>query len=480
MNFRKAALWVLTLGIILRIAFAIVNLGSNDDQMSVIKVMAYENRTPETHELHQAYHPKLYHGTVAALYRLLRPQSPRVERILAQLVSVVAGILTLLLGHRFLMKEVEVSEKVRFNAFTFLALNPALIGINAQATNDSFVILFANLAFYFAWHFFQNRRGTDFCLMSGFAVLAGVTKGNGLVIFAVILAAFIIAVWSFSEGSRWRAWVGYGVGFLAIYFALVPMLGPYWKHYRLYGSPFVTNTDPRFPWVQKFEPWSVSISEGLFTFRFVDMLRNPYRVNGRGGPYPFHQNSGWSQLYGRTHFVHFDQYPPGWTQPDGTWLKTFVFNNGRLILLLALFPTVLLLTGLWTSLLSAARLLLGGRIFERPLTDWLLDLTAIGYLTFLVALFIKNREPGWFKAIYLFPGALAFLVLFARQCERFYAWCKEKKFVRFPADAILAVLLLLYVVDVTALIGKLGLSWASDYLHGTDIWNTLRVFFRSS
>ena len=50
---------------------------------------------------------------------------------------------------------------------------------------------------------------------------------------------------------------------------------------------------------------------------------------------------------------------------------------------------------------------------------------------------------------------------------------------RFPADAIFAVLLVLYVVDVTALIGKLGLNWASDYLHGTDIWDTMRVFFRS-
>jgi hypothetical protein len=160
-------------------------------------------------------------------------------------------------------------------------------------------------------------------------------------------------------------------------------------------------------------------------------------------------------------------------------VRSFVFDIGRLILLLALFPTALLLAGLLTSLLSGGRMLLSGRMFERPLTDWLLELTTFGYLAFLVALFVNNREPGWFKAIYLFPASLAFLVLFARQCDRFYAWCKEKKFVRFPADALFAVLLLLYVVDVTALIGRLGLNWASDYLHGTDIWDTLRLFFRS-
>jgi hypothetical protein len=161
-------------------------------------------------------------------------------------------------------------------------------------------------------------------------------------------------------------------------------------------------------------------------------------------------------------------------------VRPFVFNVGRFILVLAIFPTVLLLTGILTSLFSGVRAFLGGRILERPLTDWLLDLAAIGYLLLVVQLFVKYRDTGWFKAIYLFPASLAFLVLFARQCDRFYAWCKGRKFVRFPADAIFAVLLLLYVVDVTALIGKLGLNWASDYLHGTDIWNTLRILFGRS
>jgi len=57
----------------LRIALALVNDEANNDHLSVIRVMAYENRIPEKDEFKEAFQPKLYHGTVAALFRILRP-----------------------------------------------------------------------------------------------------------------------------------------------------------------------------------------------------------------------------------------------------------------------------------------------------------------------------------------------------------------------------------------------------------------------
>jgi hypothetical protein len=169
-----------------------------------------------------------------------------------------------------------------------------------------------------------------------------------------------------------------------------------------------------------------------------------------------------------------------WVVPAGTWARPLVFDIGRLILLFALFPTALMLASLLRSLISAGQMLLAGRIYERRLTDWLLDFTTVGYVMFLVMLFLKYRDAEWFKAIYIFPGFLAFLVFFARECDRFYAWCKEKSIVRFSADTIFSTLLLLYVIDITALVGQLGVYWASGFLHGTDAWNALRVFFRGS
>src|SRR5215813_3191460 len=198
-TFRKAALWVFVCGVILRVALALVYDQANDTHTNVIRIMAYENRIPENHEDREAFQPKLYHGTVAALLKIVPPQSAWFETILAQLVGCTAGIFTVFLAYRFFMREVETSEKVRFLAFSLLALNPVLIGINGQATNDSFVILFGSLAFYFGWHFFQNQRTIDFCWMLVSAVLAGLSKGNGLVIFFAIMTVFAITFYRMGD-----------------------------------------------------------------------------------------------------------------------------------------------------------------------------------------------------------------------------------------------------------------------------------------
>jgi hypothetical protein len=62
------------------------------------------------------------------------------------------------------------------------------------------------------------------------------------------------------------------------------------------------------------------------------------------------------------------------------------------------------------------------------------------------------------KAIFLFPGVLAFFTLFAQQCEQFYGWCNQRRAVRLSTDATFMLLLLLYVADVSALIGQLSIE----------------------
>jgi len=483
-NFRKAALWIFVCGLLLRVALAVVNSEANDIHMNIIKIMAYENRLPLPHEDREAFQPKLYHGTVAALIKSVPRQATGLHVLIAQLLSCVAGIWTLLLAHRFLMSQVEVSEKVRFIAFSLLALNPVLIGINAQATNDSFVILFGSLAFYFGWHFFWNPRPSDFCWMLVAAALAGLSKANGLVIFIALLAVFIIGASRSQHNFPRSSAVLYGFVFSMCYLALVPGLGPYWQFYRLYGSPFVTNANlvvASSSSDKKSE--TPSMADALFTFRFFDLLKHPYRANRwqgdstetfalyNRGPFPLHQNSAWSQLYGRTHFVHFDSWPPSWwvpigEWPYGSWARPLVFDVGRLIFVCALLPTVLLLSGVFKSLFSATRWLTNAGRPERHLTEWLLDFTVVGYVLFLVAVFLKHPENvGWFKAIYIFPGFFAFLIFFARECDKLYGWLKEKKALRLSADAVFAVLLLLYVIDVAFLIGQLSLGVAYRLLH---------------
>jgi hypothetical protein len=468
-KFRKAALWVLACGVILRVALALVNDDANDDHMSVIRIIAYENRMPERGEVKEAFQPKLYHATVAVLLKVVRPQSKRAQMILAQMVSCAAGILTLLLAYRFFMGEVEVSEKVRFISFAMLALNPPLIGINGQATNDSFVILFASLAFYFAWLFFRSQRTSDFCWMSTFAILAGLSKGNGLVIFVALLAVFAMAVgWTRENYDLRRSRAAlYAVIFLLSYSALVPTLGPYWTHYRRYGSAFAINQEP--------DPFPVSsLAESLGTFRIGELLRNPVIKKQPDNIHPVTQTSLASELYGRAHFVHFDSWPPTWQLPnwqstrEREWISSVISNDGRLIFLCALLPTALMLAGLLRSLISAGRMFV--RRHQAPklrLTDWLLLFTTVGYILFIVAVRLRFRDFGAMKAIYVFPGLLGFLTLFARECDRFYALCMQKRILQLSADTIIMALLFFYVLDVTALIGQLTFSLTSSFLHAT-------------
>src|SRR5215831_17795852 len=96
LNFRRAALWVLVCGALLRVSLALVNSDANDRHMNVIEIMAYEDRIPLPHEDREAFQPKLYHGAVAAFLKIGRPQSGRAETIVAQLVGCTAGIFTLL------------------------------------------------------------------------------------------------------------------------------------------------------------------------------------------------------------------------------------------------------------------------------------------------------------------------------------------------------------------------------------------------
>jgi Dolichyl-phosphate-mannose-protein mannosyltransferase len=466
-KFGKVAILVLVCGVLLRATLALINWEANDaGHIAVIRVIADENRIPDKNEDGEAFQPKLYHVTVAALWKIVPTHSLPIRIRIAQLVSCTAGILTLLFALNFFMSKSGVSAKVRCLAFSMLALNPILIGINAQATNDSFVILFVSLSLYFGYRFFENAQVKDYCWMTVSTVLAGVSKGNGLIIFIAVLTVFSAGLLqkrnacAMAKGQM----VLYGSIFLVAFLAVVPRVGPYWEHYRRYGSPFVTNATPyRFPFMFKktppFRPGVTSIADALLTFRLLDMLRTPVITNDPR-IYPQHRTSLWSQLYGRTHFARFDAWPPSWQLPPDCrhWATRLVWNLGRLSFLCALLPTILLVVAIWRGILFVVRCLI--RIRDSPfrLSNWLINFSIFGYLAFIIIYSLRYREFEFMKSIFIFPGLFSFLLLFAHECDRLYTWVNQSNAIRQSVDVVFLLLCLLYTADVIVLIGQLGIQ----------------------
>jgi hypothetical protein len=457
---------VFVVAVVLRLVLGTVNREASDNHVDVIDIMAFENRIPEydraTDRVKEAFQPKLYHGTVAALLKIdpvdpkLRPcrydypGSPHVLWV-GQMVSAVAGILTLFVVLRFLGL-LDVSDRTRCFAFSLVALNPALIAINVQVTNDSFVILFGSLALYWGYRFFRNFRATELVWMTAAAIATAMSKATGLpVCFAIAVVFAITFARGPQDGAPSRlAIVGYAVVFvvalLSWFTIIAPKPGSYYEQYRRYGSPFATNRVPE-PFPHLFEqtmftgdPGVRSIAEAIFTFRIIDLVRNPILLDHDREHFPIHRTSLWSQVYGRLNSIRFEHLP-SW-RPE----SALVTNLPRLTFLVALLPLGLLVSGACRGL---ARVLSDvGRVRSH---EWLIAVTATGYVVFLAVLALRYRDYSFFKPIHAFAGTLAFLPPLAYGCDHFWAARAHRSAMQRLADVVMGTVIVLYALDCTLL-----------------------------
>jgi hypothetical protein len=450
---------VLSLGVLLRLYLAVVNAEANDNHLTVIRIIADQHRLPRLGEAWEGFQPKLYHVSVALLWNLSPWQASGVRVRLAQLVSCAAGIATLFVIRRALLRR-RVSTSVKLLALALVALNPTLIGLNAQATNDSFVILFGTLALASGCEFFETGTRRAFWLMTGSVVLAVLSKGNGLVIFGATTAMLLHAIVRRQEvaGPTRGQLTRTTALFVAVVVIAVAALGSYRDNWEDTGNPFAINI-PRAPLPHLFERTYVyrsgatSVVDTYFTFRLIDMLAHPADTNDPA-IYPLHRTSLWSQLYGRAHVAHFAQHPPSWQ--NTSFLSATV---ARLILLLALLPTALVVMGMTRT---AMRLI--GRTWRRrpphPVSpaNELLAVTGFGFLIFLAVYTLWYRDFSVMKAEFIFPALLAYVCFFADETERTIEQHNPTASLRRAARWAYLVLLSLYVTDVVILAIQLTLA----------------------
>ncbi len=463
---------VLVLGVVSRVWLALVNEEANDRHLPVIRIIAFEHRFPAWDEKWEAFQPKLYHLTVALVWRAMGSGASRLALVrAAQLVSCTAGVLTLLVVVRFL-RDRAVSDQARIAVIALAALNPGLVGTSAQATNDAFVILFGSLTVYYGARFFTRWRGGDFVGVSVATFLAGISKGNGLVVIVAVLATCVLVFVgprvAAPRGGR-RAALAYGLAFALLVVPAVAFIGPYADYQRRLGSPFVTNigqSPAPHLFRQTFEerPGLTSLAHGLLTFRLLDLLEHP-ASSADPTTYPTHRTSLWTRVYAQNFSIRFERTPPSWASTSRT-----VENLTRILFLLGLVPTALLALGAATAVCSLVRGWLtdgdagssqegrDGSPEAWPATALLL-LTAAGYLAFVALYSVRVRDYSTMKQIFVLPGLLGFAAFTAKGIDRMTAWSAGERgrvFIRGAATTGVFLVALGGAVDAALLIRDLS------------------------
>lgn len=448
------------LGAMLRVALALVNREANDDHLSVIRVIAREGRIPRSYELPEAFQPKLYHETVAVIWRIGPWDSDTSLLLTAQIVSCIAGILTVFVVGLFLSRQA-FSTRIRLVAFSLVALNPKLIGLSAQATNDSFVILFSTVALVSGWLFLRSGTRRHFLMMAASCVLAALSKGNGLVTFLTVAAVLAFAA---LRGPR-RAGMSrikmavWTMAFVAGFVGLFASVGPYRANYEDSGGRLLginIPPDPLPPLVNSTfvrRPGTTSVVSTYLTFRFVDLIRHPAIVDDPNDPsvYPLHRTSLWSQLYGRASSLHFDQWPPSWIDRRAPTLAVT-----RSVLVLGLLPAAILLTGLFragATVLRAVRT--PGPVPGDVLGVALMVGVFVAFVAFIVVFTFRYRDFASMKVEYMLPGMLGAVILFcvgAARLER----SRLPPVVHRGLGGAVVVLCGFYVLDVVILVARLA------------------------
>ncbi len=457
-SFKIILYLIVTISISLRVVLAIVNKGyANDDHLKVSKLILATGKIPEPNDCWECNQQKLYHFTVAKLWIFLKLDTDKERFILAQLMNAIAGICTILICWLFI-KNQPFTDANKLLCFSLVALNPGLIVINGQASNDSFVILFGTIVIYSLYKLMNKPTIKYFLMVLTSSILAGITKTNSLVLIIGVICVLMIKI-IITRNYKFSLHKGY-LGSLILYliavFLSVGYFGEYYSNYKKYGKPLVytvpTGEIPHlFKKTNFFRPGVQSIIGGYFTFRIIDMIKHPIITNDKYS-YPLHRTSVWSQLYGRTHFIYFDNWPPGpWQCKDPKMMAV-----GRVALTLALFPSLFFLVGLFIDFKVWSALFFRRNIdFLKNSHEWIFHIFILGYLIFIILFTAIGRDFSYMKMIYIFPGIIAVLTPLLKGGDYVYKYILKNRILFLIFHAIIFVLLVYYLIPIINLITKL-------------------------
>ena len=453
---------IVILSIMLRLSLVLVNRDTNDNHIEVVNKIITTGQLPQTGECWECFQPKLFYWTAAQFLKLFTVNDQGQQILLVQIMNLMVSILMLWFIWKIILQFIFTNSQMKLIAFGLIALNPGLIGINVQSTNDTFVIAFSIIALYFADQFINQKtfRAFIFCVI--FSSLSVLSKTNGVVTVLSIGATYVLEFFAqrnFKVGWRYNQLLI--AGFYGLCVLVLVVLAPtsqFISNFNKFGTPTTLNISSSdnplpsfFVKTETIKPGILSIQDGFFTFRFPELLIEP-QITTSNKNYPIHRTSFWTILYGRANFVQYSQWPPAWVTSSSP-----IRNLGRAIYLLALFPTLTILLGTIIEIRAFWGWLRKGKdsIFQ-PVSAGLFGITWIFFLAFDMAYAMLYRRFDVIKAIFIFPALPAIAVMFLVGWTTLDRWYLKKK-PRLQTFLMINLILLLgcYSLDMIALFFQL-------------------------
>jgi hypothetical protein len=421
----------------------------------VVEYILEKGQLPEKPDCWECYQPKFFYFTAVKILELPWIGDALLEVGLARAlgrINFFAGLITLAVVGVFISRLSIKNEIFKALSFGLVALNPKLIGINSQATNDTFAILFSTLALYCAYLYLKNPGRGKFLLLILFVVMGISSKTNTLVTFIAITLALLIKGLSQIRITTRPLLMGFVFAISVVVISVLNPLNQYILNYEKYGSPTLTNIEKQ-PFPHFFKktiadrPGILSIADGFFTFKFFDLLHHP--VIDNGDVYADNRTSLWTQLYGRAHSVHFDNWPKLWASGN-----TENFARTRLIYIFAIVPTFLFVFGFFRELYNVMKSILKQDNSLLTKTNYGLGpIIFIGYVLLLIIYLLMYRRFSSMKVIFIYPAIIFFPAFFISAIEFIELRIgKYSKWIWVPIIILVFALLVLYILDVYAMI----------------------------
>ncbi len=412
---------VLVVAIVMRLFIGLSNTRANDDHVIVSdlisKALISEQGSPPYDACATCYHPRLFHFTATLPCIVGKACNPETARVFGQLFNSLLSCL-LVVGVLQWLRAFVTRQWVQLIVFVLVAFNPRLVLVGAQASTDMPAIFFSFVCAYY-WHLFlvgksRKHLALVFCAL----VLSFLSKGTAMALFGGIAVSLAMTLRVERNVALNRTSLGFVLGILISTVGTIALFpdgfAPYGRYFQQMvssGRPGAVNfgKNPHVPFIERqyvSRPGVISIVDSFLTFRIVDMIKHPWITQGYP-PVPFHRTSFWSQLYGRYHFIFFDQWP---FERTDRWSLLV----GRASLVLGFLPTMVWVVGVisFISCLFKMR-------HKKTFNTWInhggcVVPIAFAYLAVLIAFNYSYRGFDAMKDVYMLPGFLGYLVIFVR------------------------------------------------------------------